>query len=145
MGNTGFSTGPHLHFGVYNLTEGNADNFDYYDDAGNPFNYLTSRSIMFDGNSCDDVPNDQTKTIGGGPWLWPMDNFSITQCYGHTPYYWMYSSSFHNGIDISTTGNLSVKAVQGGEAYFYRGSSNMGNNVRVFHTDGKMTLYLHLQ
>jgi len=145
MGSTGFSTGAHLHFGVYNLKEEDVNKFDYYSDAGNPFNYLNSQSLIFEKDSCDDVTSQQTKTAGGGSWRWPMDNFYITQCYGHTPYSWMYKNNFHNGIDIASKSNLSVKAIVKGEAYFYRGDSSMGNHVRIFHSDGKMTLYLHLQ
>lgn len=144
MGNTGFSTGPHLHFGVYTLSESQADNFNYYA-SENPFDYLASRNVSFLSYSCDGVNSNQNKIVGSGSWLWPMDNFYLTQCYGHTPYSWMYSDNFHHGIDISTSGNLAVRAVKEGVAYFYRSSGSMGNNVRIFHPDGKMTLYLHLQ
>lgn len=144
MGSTGFSTGPHLHFGVYNLSEEDANKFDYYNDAGNPFNYLVSKSVTFATKSCDDISTTQDKTIGSGSWIWPMDNLEITQCYGHTPYAWMYGDNFHHGIDM-TSSNLSVRSIEEGEAYFYRGDSSLGNNVRVFQPNGKMTLYLHLQ
>lgn len=145
MGNTGFSFGSHLHFGVYNLSENEAGKFNYFSDAGNPLNYLISKSFTFQTNSCDDVPAEQTKTVGSGNWTWPMENPTISQCYGHTPYSFRYSNNFHNGIDMYNTYQLSVRSIEEGEAYFYRGDSSMGNNVRVFHPDGKMTLYLHLQ
>ncbi len=145
MGNTGFSRGAHLHFGVYNLKEEDANKFNYYSDAGNPFDYLNSQSLIFEKDSCDDVASQQTKTIGGGSWIWPMASPHISQCYGHTPYSYWYSNNFHNGIDMYNSSNLSVKAVKEGEAYFYRGTTSMGNHVRLFHPDGKMTLYLHLQ
>lgn len=145
MGNTGFSTGAHLHFGVYNLREEKAMDFDYFADVGNPFDYLESKSVVFEAYSCDDVSTTQTKTAGGGSLPWPMENPSISQCYGHTPFSWRYSNNFHNGIDMYNKSNFSVKAVEEGEAYFYKEATAMGNHVRIFHPDGKMTLYLHLQ
>ncbi|MDP2720790.1 MAG: peptidoglycan DD-metalloendopeptidase family protein [bacterium] len=142
MGSTGNSSGPHLHFGVYNLKEG--DSFDYFADT-NPYDYLSSRTVLFENRSCDDVGNEPvTKTVGNGGHEWPMGNIRVTQCWGHTPYSWTYSNNFHNGFDIVDP-NAIVKTTDDGVAYFYRGSSAMGNNVRVFHPDGKMTLYLHLK
>jgi peptidoglycan hydrolase CwlO-like protein len=142
MGSTGFSSGPHLHFGVYNLREG--ETFNYYNDL-NPFDYLVPKSVLFDTKSCNDVLDGPvTKTAGNGSSPWPMDNIRVTQCYGSTPYSFAYQNNFHNGIDIVDSGGL-VKAVDDGIAYFYRGATSFGNNVRVFHPSGKMTLYLHLQ
>lgn len=145
MGNSGFSTGPHLHFGVYNLREENVSQFNYFNNVENPFNYLTGRSLLFEETSCDGIGQKITKNIGSGSWIWPLANPRITQCYGHTPWSWMYSGNFHHGIDLVDTVNRQVVAVADGVAYFYRGETSLGNNVRVFHPDGKMTLYLHLQ
>jgi peptidoglycan hydrolase CwlO-like protein len=144
MGSTGFSTGPHLHFGVYSLSESNADSFSYYNSL-DPFSYLQSQSVTFDSYSCDDVSTNVQKSVGSGSWMWPMENPRITQCYGHTPYSWMYSTNFHDGVDMVGMVNKFVYAVEAGEAYFYKGQGSFGNNVRVFHPDGKMTLYLHFQ
>ena len=144
MGSTGFSTGPHLHFGVYNLRESDVNSFDYFSSL-NPFSYLESKSVTFSKDSCDDIPTLCEKNAGGGSWDWPMENPRITQCYGHTPYSWMYKTNFHDGIDMVGMTNKLVHAIEEGEAYFYRGQTSFGNNVRIFHPDGKMTLYLHLQ
>lgn len=144
MGNTGNSTGAHLHFGVYNLKEDDKGSFNYYADI-NPYDYLSSKSVLFDTYSCDDVGSSSiTKTIGNGSHDWPMDNIRVTQCWGHTPYSWVYKGNFHNGFDIVDSGKI-VKATDDGVAYFYRGATAMGNNVRIYHPDGKMTLYLHLE
>jgi len=145
MGNTGFSFGAHLHFGVYNLKESEADKFDYFSSVLNPFDYLESKTVLLEGTSCDDVPSAETRTVGTGSWAWPMENPRITQCFGHTPWSFRYRDDFHHGIDIVGRDNIFVSAVEEGEAYFYRGQTSFGNNVRIFHPDGKMTLYLHLQ
>jgi murein DD-endopeptidase MepM/ murein hydrolase activator NlpD len=41
--------------------------------------------------------------------------------------------------------NPLVKAVEGGNAYTSRGGQSVGNGVFIFHDNGKMTLYWHLQ
>jgi peptidoglycan hydrolase CwlO-like protein len=146
MGSTGFSTGPHLHFGVYSLSENESDSFNYFERSVNPIEVLSSKSIGFEARACDDTPSSTTKTVGGGGLEWPMKDPRVTQCYGHTPWSWMYGAvNFHHGLDFYNFEDLSVRSVEEGEAYFYRGSSSFGNNVRVFHKNGKMTLYLHLQ
>jgi peptidoglycan hydrolase CwlO-like protein len=145
MGSTGFSTGPHLHFGVYNLTEGEKEKFDYYSNVQDPFSFLNNKTVMFDTRSCDDVSAPRTKSVGGGSWVWPINNVRITQCYGHTPYSSWYLGDFHHGVDMVGIGSVTIQAVEEGEAYFYRGTGSFGNNVRIFHSNGKMTLYLHMQ
>lgn len=142
MGSTGNSTGAHLHFGVYNQKEN--ERFDYYASI-NPLDYLASKSVLVDDEACDDVRNGAvTKNLGNGSRDWPMNNVRITQCWGHTPWSFVYSNKIHDGLDIVDSSKL-VRAVDDGVAHFYRGSTSLGNNVRVFHSDGKMTLYLHLQ
>jgi murein DD-endopeptidase MepM/ murein hydrolase activator NlpD len=70
---------------------------------------------------------------------------SITQCRGNTKYSYLYSDHFHHGVDIVSS-NKTVRAVNDGVAYFFRNpNSSLGNHVKLFHPDGKMTLYLHLQ
>ena len=145
MGDTGFSRGAHLHFGVYDLKEADIDKFDYFSNHQDPFSYLAGKSVTFKDGSCDGIGSDQTKNIGGGSHDWPMNNPKISQCYGHTPYSWVYKGNFHQGIDMFNIDDLAIRAIDEGEAYFYRGQGSFGNNVRIFHPNGKMTLYLHMQ
>lgn len=147
MGNTGFSTGAHLHFSVYNLNESDLNKFNFNSGYENPFSILSSRSVPFDATSCDDVSVNQktTKTVGSGSWEWPMSNPTISQCFGHTPWSWRYSTGIHNGVDMYDDANTLIKTVDSGNKYVYRGGQAAGNGVFIFHDNGKMTLYWHLQ
>jgi peptidoglycan hydrolase CwlO-like protein len=120
MGNTGYSFGDHLHFGLYNLSESNLASWTYTNDI------------------------DASDYLKSG--IWPMlDPIEITQGRGRTKYSYLYADRFHHGIDMVST-NKTVRAVNDGVAYFYRNAtSSLGNHVKLFHPDGKMSLYLHLQ
>ncbi len=143
MGSTGFSSGPHLHFGVYNLSESDADKFNYSSGSNNPLDSLAGRTIYVESGACLDKSGDSG--VGGGSFDWPMTSPRMTQCYGKTPYSFVYANGIHEGIDIYDSNDIAVRSVDDGVAYFYRGSGSLGNNVRVFHANGRMTLYLHLQ
>ena len=145
MGNTGFSTGAHLHLGIYNLKEDEFSSFNFNGSTSNPFDFLSSQSVNFEGTSCDDVSSSQSKTVGGGGWSWPMNSPTISQCYGHTPWSWRYSIGVHNGVDMWNNSDIVIRAVEDGNAYFYRGGQANGNGVFIFHNNGKMSLYWHLQ
>lgn len=119
MGNTGYSFGDHLHFGLYNLKENDLSSWTYYADIDSS-EYLKQHRLPMDGN------------------------IEITQGRGQTQYSYLYADKFHHGIDMVSS-NIQVKSVAEGEAYFFRGNSSLGNHVKVFHSDGKMSLYLHLQ
>ena len=150
MGSTGFSTGPHLHFGYYNIREDEVGSLFvntewYFSRYDSPVNAFQNRTLRFESLSCDDVRQASDKAIGGGSLPWPMSNPRITQCFGHTPYSYVYQGNFHQGLDMADNLNVLVKSVDDGIAYFYRGTGSFGNNVRIFHANGKMSLYMHLQ
>lgn len=120
MGNTGYSFGDHLHFGLYQLRESELSSWNYQNDL-DASEYLNQN-------------------------LWPMnDPRQITQTRGVTKYSYLYRDHFHHGIDLVSP-NKVIRAVNDGVAYVFRNpSSSLGNHVKIFHSDGKMTLYLHLQ
>lgn len=120
MGNSGYSFGDHLHFGLYNLRESEIALWQYTNDIDSQ-DYINQN-------------------------IWPMDNpRTITQGRGRTPYSYLYADHFHHGIDMVSP-NKAIRAANDGVAYFFRNpGSSLGNHVKLFHSDGKMTLYLHMQ
>lgn len=149
MGNSGFSTGAHLHFGVYRYSAdqfGQTSNWGwYYSNYVNPVEKLGPTSVTWDTGCGHDPSGSQTS--GNGSWQWPMAASRITQNYGsNTCYNWMYGGKAHPAIDIVGMSSKSVVAVEDGEAYFCRNClGDGGNGVFVFHSDNYMTLYWHLQ
>jgi murein DD-endopeptidase MepM/ murein hydrolase activator NlpD len=99
--------------------------------------------LTVDSGACNDKSGNLN--VGNGGWDWPMENPNISQCFGSTPYSFVYTNGRHDGLDMYDSNNVAVRSIDDGIAYFYRGNSSLGNNVRVFHSNGKMTLYLHLQ
>lgn len=123
MGNTGYSFGAHLHFGLYDLTKDKLSSFEYTNDI-DASGFLSKHQ-------------------------WPMKDYTITQGRGHTPYSYMYSDRFHHGIDMSSD-TKTIYAAEDGVAYFFKDKypnqrTGSGNHVKLFHADGHMTLYLHME
>jgi len=144
MGSTGFSTGPHLHFGVYNISS--LKDYDYYSSYEDPANVLESKSVKWD-TGCSNDPQGDANT-GRGSFGWPMStgNLNISQGFGNTCWSWMYRGRPHPAYDIVNNDDIVVSAAENGKAYVCRNcTGDGGNGVFIFHPNGKMTLYWHLQ
>ncbi len=146
QGNTGYSFGDHLHFGVYkysSIDQVAALNAWYYDNWIDPSEILSSKTILWE-TGCE---KKQTKTIGNGNFNWPIEPTAISQGSGYT----CYSSSFYKGNphpawDMWGPVNTPVYAAEDGKAYFCRNClGDGGNGVFIFHSNDFMTLYWHLQ
>ena len=82
QGNTGYSFGAHLHFGVYrysSLEEINGWNW-YYSDYVDPLKKLKSKSVYWN-TGCESAG---TRKVGNGDWDWPMSSPTISQGFGVT-------------------------------------------------------------
>ncbi len=149
MGNSGFSTGAHLHFSVYKYTVSEFQNTGswgwYYSSYINPLEKLKPTEVTW-STGCGNDPSGRV-TSGSGDWDWPMSDARLTQNYGsNTCYNFMYGGKPHPALDMVSTGDISVKAVADGEAYFCRNClKDGGNGVFIFHDGGYMTLYWHLK
>lgn len=149
MGNTGYSTGAHLHFSIYRYSQKQFQSTSnwgwYYSNYINPLDKLEPKSVLW-ATGCGHDPSG-TVTSGTGNWQWPMSDVRITQGYGsNTCYNWMYGGRAHPALDIVGMGSHAIKAVEDGEAYFCRNClGDGGNGVFVFHEGDYMTLYWHLK
>lgn len=145
MGNTGYSFGAHLHFGAYNISK--LEDYNYYSNHENPANALSSSSVDWD-TGCGGDPKGQNNT-GSGGFSWPMStgDLHITQGYGHTCYSDIYyRGNPHPAYDMYNKSDIVIRAVEEGQAYICRNcTGDGGNGVFLFHPNGKMTLYWHLQ
>ena len=147
-----FSRGPFLFFGFYKYT---LEDFQthknwnwYFSSYIDPLSVLKSKTIKWD-TSCyrDPGKGRGDAESGNGSWSWPMSKPRITQNYGSaTCYNWMYGNKPHPALDIVGIGDISIYAVEDGNAYFCRNClKDGGNGVFIFHEGGKMSLYWHLK
>src|SRR3989339_276200 len=144
QGNTGYSFGDHLHFGVYRYTS--IDQLTggwYHGNWVDPSEVLTSRGILWD-TGCESKEN---RTVGSGSFDWPMNLSAISQGSGYT----CYSGAYYNGNphpawDMWGPTGSTVYASEDGTGYICRNClGDGGNGVFIFHSNGYMTLYWHLQ
>lgn len=145
MGNTGYSFGAHLHFGVYNISS--LEQYDYYSNSENPANILQSQTVAWQTECSGDSKG--STTTGTGSFNWPMstENLNISQGYGKTCYSDVYyKGNPHPAFDMYNNQDIVVRAVEDGKAYICRNcTGDGGNGVFIIHPNGKMTLYWHLQ
>lgn len=145
QGNTGYSFGDHLHYGVYNYSsiEKISSNNWYYSNWVDPSEVLSSRTVKWD-TDCEAASD---RTVGNGSFDWPMDPSAISQGSGITCYSNIYyKGNPHPAWDMWGPIGTSIRASEEGKAYFCRNClGDGGNGVFIFHSNGKMTLYWHLQ
>lgn len=145
QGSTGYSSGEHLHFGVYKYDSfADIDGWNwYYSNYVNPADKLKSKSVYWN-TGCERSGN---RTVGNGNWSWPISSPTISQGFGITC--WsrsLYGGKPHPAFDMYGAYGTPVYAVADGQAYFCKNCLKDGaNGVFIFHKDGYMTLYWHLR
>lgn len=145
QGNTGYSFGDHLHFGVYKYSSfEDIDGWNwYYSNSVEPSKKLKKKTVRWD-TGCEGA---RDRTVGSGDWAWPMGSPTVTQGYGFTC--WSnryYGGKEHPAYDMAGPIGSPVFAVADGEAYACRNClGDGGNGVFIFHDDGYMTVYWHLK
>ncbi|CAN5183846.1 hypothetical protein BH11PAT1_BH11PAT1_4000 [soil metagenome] len=145
MGNSGFSSGAHLHFGIYNAKS--LADYDYYSNHESPANSLEAKSVSWD-TGCGGDSSGSTST-GTGSFPWPMETSGLVISQGYGITCWSnvyYRGKPHPAFDMYNNGSVTIRAIDDGQAYFCRNcNKDGGNGVFIFHANGKMSLYWHVQ
>jgi len=145
QGNTGYSFGAHLHFGVYKYSSfEDIEGWDwYYSNYVDPAKKLEKKTVYWN-TGCEKAGN---KKVGEGNWDWPISSPTVSQGFGYTcwsPIY--YGGKVHPAYDMYGSAGAPVFAVADGRAYFCRNClGDGGNGVFIFHDGGYMTVYWHLK
>ena len=145
QGNTGYSFGAHLHFGVYkysSFTEIDGWNW-YYSNYVDPSKVLESKTVYWN-TGCESA---KYRKVGSGNWDWPLASPTVSQGFGRTCWSKVYyGGKVHPAYDMYGSSGSPVFAVADGNAYFCRNCLNDGGNgVFIFHNGGYMTVYWHLR
>jgi hypothetical protein len=145
QGNTGYSFGEHLHFGVYRYSSfADIDGWNwYYSNYVDPAKMLKSKSVYWN-TGCESAG---TRSVGKGDWGWPESSPTVSQGFGVTC--WSnryYGGKPHPAYDMYGSSGSPVYAVDDGDAYYCRNCLGDGaNGVFIFHDDGYMTVYWHMR
>ncbi len=145
QGNTGYSFGDHVHFGVYKYSSfKDIEGWDwYYSNYVDPAKKLEKKTVYWN-TGCSSATN---KTLGEGSWRWPLSSPTISQGFGYTCWSSIYyGGKVHPAYDMHGKVGSIVYAVADGKAYFCRNCmGDGGNGVFIFHGGGYMTVYWHLR
>lgn len=145
QGNTGKSTGDHLHFGVYRYSSfKDIDGWNwYYSNYIDPAKKLKSKTVYWN-TGCEGASN---RKVGSGDWVWPLSSPIVSQGYGKTCWSNIYyGGKPHPAYDMYGPYGAIVYAVDDGDAYSCRNCLGDGaNGVFIFHDDDYMTVYWHLR
>ena len=139
-GCTGYCFGAHLHFAIYPGSVGASN-------SQNPCQVLSCQFISDSASSTNGYIRTGKYLL---PIHWPgQDNATVAQWWGMTwfakPPYNGYGGGPHTGIDMYANEGDTIYAAADGQAYFYRGGQTNGNGVFIYHPDGLVSLYWHLQ
>lgn len=129
VGSTGYSTGPHLHFALYNSNKNPDPNFGYYEDPQNSNGSLKLGMIWpIQGN-----------------WYQSTD-YGMIHCAQYTGCYPAGSSYYvpHRAIDMAAAVKTPVVAAADGEIIFRGWSGGYGYLVIIDHGNGYKTYYPHM-
>lgn len=145
QGNTGYSFGEHLHFGVYKYSSfEDIEGWDwYYSNYVDPAKKLKNKTVYWD----DGCSSSGNKSVGSGDWKWPLDSPTVSQGYGYTCWSSVYyGGKVHPAYDMFGNYGAPVYAADDGDGYFCNNCLGDGaNGVFIFHDDGYMTVYWHLR
>jgi len=145
QGNSGYSFGDHLHFGVYKYESfEDIDGWNwYYSNYVNPEKKLKEKTVYWD-TGCESAGD---RSVGDGDWAWPLKNPTISQGFGNTCWSKVYyGGKPHPAYDMYGSSGSIVYAADDGNAFYCRNClGDGGNGVFIFHDDGYMTLYWHLK
>jgi len=145
QGNTGYSYGEHLHFGVYKYPSINDINgWDwYYSNYVSPKEVLEPKNVYWN-TGCESPGYRET---GQGDWEWPISSPTISQGFGYTCYSnLLYGGKPHPAYDVYGPAGTPIHAAADGKAYFCRNCLGDGaNGVFIFHDNEYMTIYWHLR
>jgi murein DD-endopeptidase MepM/ murein hydrolase activator NlpD len=135
MGNTGLSTGPHLHFGVMHygkwINPVKIKNRYYEIDA---YKYTDGR--YYDSNG---------KSLKGMFLAYPMRFTRISSPFGRRFHPILHKWRMHDGIDYVNKIGTPIHSVADGKVIYKGWLGGYGKAVKIRHRNGYVTIYAHMK